>query len=183
MPILQNILLGGLLGYQLAFARVDSIWWPYLTVPIDKLKSKVPLTSRGNAAAFYRSMNESPYNLDYFLLASWILVLLGFIGQMVQHPKKRVVSLVSFVLAGAAGVVEYFYARPLIKAVIMKSSGKLLENLFNLGYFHAIVFACLFGSVLLTISSEADEDVDDDEDEEVVEKKKKKKVVKEEKVE
>jgi hypothetical protein len=189
MPILQNVLLGILVGYQLAFARVDSIWWPYLTVPVDKLKSKVSLTSRGNAAAFYRSMNESPYNLDYFLLSSWILVLLGFVGAMVQHPKKRIPAAISLLLTLAAGVVELVYAKPLVKAIISKSSGKLLDNLFNLGYFHAIVFACLVVSTLLTISSEAEgEEVDGEDDEEEEgeggpEKKKKRKDISKEKQE
>jgi hypothetical protein len=173
MPILQNVLLGVLVGYQLAFARVDSIWWPYLSVPVEKLKSKVPLTSRGNAANFYRAMNESPYNLDYFLLVSWILVLLSFVGAVVQHPNKRIQSVIAFILTLAAGVVEIVYARPLIKAVIAKSS-KLLDSLFQLGYWHAIVFGCLVVATLITVSQEAEEGEEEEEEDEKKEKKKKK---------
>ena len=76
MTILNNILLGVLVGYYLAFARVDSIWWPYIGTPVGNLKSKVSATTRSNGVAFYRSMNESPYNMDYFLLATFILVVL-----------------------------------------------------------------------------------------------------------
>ncbi len=180
MPILQNVLLGVLVGYQLAFARVDSIWWPYLNIPVDKLKSKIPFTSRSNAANFYRSIHESPYNLDYFLLACWVLVLLSFIGGVVQHPSKRMANIAGFVSMLAAGIVELIYARPIMKAIVQKSSGKLLDNLFNVGYFHAIVFGCFVVCTLVTVSQEAEEDGGDDDDEdEKVEKKKSKKRAKE----
>jgi hypothetical protein len=140
MPVLQNILLGTLFGYFLAFARVESLWWPHLGSSTDSLKSKIPATARGNSVAFYRSMNDSTYNLDYFLLASVSLLFLSFVGQIVQFPQKRLAAFGSLVFISVGTFFEIAFARPLILSLKSKTTtGNLIEKLFNISYYHAIV--------------------------------------------
>ncbi|KAJ3275416.1 hypothetical protein HDV01_000708 [Terramyces sp. JEL0728] len=170
MPSLPQILLGILIGYFGSQAQVECVWWPHLFSAPDSLKSKVPLTQRGNAAAFYRSVSEAPPNFDYFLLASTALLLLSFIGGIVQHPKKRVLYTISTVLLSVAGVVEVVFARPIIKLIIAKKKN-LIENLFNVAFYHTIVL----GSLLLIMALQTSYDEDGAEEEEEPKKKKKEK--------
>ncbi|KAJ3258272.1 hypothetical protein HK103_003753 [Boothiomyces macroporosus] len=119
--------------------------------------------------AFYKSVSEAPPNFDYFLLASTALLLLSFVGGIVQHPKKRVLYTLSTVLLSIASVVEVVFARPIIKLVIQKKKN-LIENLFNVAFYHAIVL----GSLLIIMALQTSYDDDGVEEEEEPKEKKKK---------
>ncbi|KAJ3304042.1 Mediator of RNA polymerase II transcription subunit 6 [Kappamyces sp. JEL0829] len=149
----------------LTYAKVDSIWWPHATLllsggDLSTLKSKVPLTMRGNAASFYKSLSDpATYNFDYFLLASIVLLLLSFLGGVVQNKGgKRVVNVLSLIALVGATAVELVYSRPMVKAVVSKSSGNLINNLFYLGVYHGITLALLVLTVFLQVSADQEED-------------------------
>lgn len=126
MPILQNILLGVFVGQYVTFAKVDSVWWPYLGTDLNSLKSKVPFTARSNSASFYKSMHESAYNFDYFMLASLVLLILSFVGGVVQYKGgRRVLNALSLITITAAVVVELVFSRDLVSRILNKSGGKV----------------------------------------------------------
>ena len=157
MPILQHILLGVLLGRSMVLASFDYVFWPFLGSPIDSLKSKVPLTTRNSMISFYKSLDATPPNFDYFLAVSCLLLILSFLGGIVQN-KNRVQSTLCLVLFSAAVGVELLLSRGIQRDLITKTSGsKPLENLYNLAMNHGITFAMLIASALLQISTEKEE--------------------------
>ncbi len=137
---------------------MDSAWWPHASLAFEgdlsSLKSKVPLTMRGNAASFYRSMNDSSsYNFDYFLLASVIMLALSFLGGIVQNKGgKRVLNILSLIFFSAGVAIEVAVSRSIIKGIIGKNAGKLLDNLFWLGIYHGIFCNSWQGSLSLVWS-------------------------------
>lgn len=93
MTVLGNVLLGVFIGYFLCMARVDSVWWPHVGSTMDTLKAKVAFNARSNGQQFYKAISDKsirlPINLDIFLSISLVLLLLSFVGGIVQYPAKR----------------------------------------------------------------------------------------------
>jgi hypothetical protein len=157
MPTLQNILLGVFVGRYLLFAQFDSIWWSHFGVSADSLKSKIPLTTRNGMASFYKSLHASPPNFEYFLGISSIILLLSFLGGIIQrkNPVQSALSLLTFATAIA---VEIFLSRGIQGDLILKTSGtKPIEQLYWLSVYHGITFGLLIATSLLQISTDKEE--------------------------
>ena len=162
MAPLSNALLGILAGTFISQARVDSIYWPYISTPLDAIKSKIPLVQRQEGLNFYKINGNQ--NFDYFLLGSIVLVLISFIGGMSQKPAARVNHLISTLLVSAATVIDIVYSRPLIRT-LQKSrvlTAAATSNLYWISIYHGVTLCLLF----LTISSQISIEEEFDEDEE-----------------
>lgn len=126
-------------------------------------------------------MKEAPYNLDNFLLATTVLLLLSFIGGAVQFKEKRIACALSFALLSGAAIIEIALVRPLVTLVITKK-GPMIANLLQIAFYHAILMGSLLSTCFLQISTDK-EDVYEIEDEDEVKKKPKSKKSKTDKIE
>lgn len=174
MPILQNILLGIVTGQFLVYSQLDSIFWPYIGSDLSNLKSQIPLTHRNAMISFYRAISGSAANAQYFLLATVILLLLSFLGGIVQNNgAKRFLNAGSLLAFSGAVAVELIYSRPLIDAILNKKGGKVIENLFWLATSHFGICVLLLVTISLQISTEQDEVSDEELEEPEISKAKK----------
>ncbi|KAI8907961.1 hypothetical protein EDD86DRAFT_208615 [Gorgonomyces haynaldii] len=162
-PLISFVLHGIIAGVYFTHAKVDSLYWSYISVPVEQLKSRVPLSQRQEGINYYKI--EGNPSLEYVLLVMTVLVILSQVGGFVRSTRSKLTYLVALVLfAGAVGV-EFVYTRPLI-AQIQKGPSRVsnttTERLSQIAFYHLITFGLVLFSGSMSIQGAEQDEIEDE---------------------
>lgn len=161
MAALPQILLGLFIGILTFHARFDSLWYSHFGNDLSSLKSKVSSHHRSEATAFYKSILNPPPYFNYVMAVSAGLLLLSALGQVLQHPRKRVSNTINLILLISATAIRYLAYKPVsrvFKARYIKPDDEA-KALYSIALWNTISLVLLICCALVHISADEEEDL------------------------
>lgn len=161
MAALPQILLGLFIGILTFHARFDSLWYSHFGNDISTLKSKVSSSQRSDATAFYKSILNPPQYFNYIVAVSAGLLVISALGQVFQHPRRRVSNTINLLLLVSATAIRYLAYKPIAKIFKTRyiKPDDEAKALYSIALWNTISLVLLICCALIHISAEEEEEI------------------------